>query len=217
MSSKSNDKKHQLLYQQLKLIPGMRASEIKALIDAGLTTPLDIIKPPFAILVNNEPKLHVTHLPVPEIKWEVAHAMAKKLPKGMRILGSYRRQRPILHDIDILTCMSINEAEKILSSIFTILGKYTEGDLRSAYIMQVDGINVRVDLFHAEYDELPTALLHFTGSPQFNIRTRKIAKDRGYKLNQYGLFKGNKKIEVKDERDILKKLDISYKEPKDRE
>jgi DNA polymerase (family 10) len=81
--------------------------------------------------------------------------------------------------------------------------------------------NIKIDIFYTTKDALPYALLHYTGSKNFNIRVRSHAKSLGYKLNQYGLFDvktGNQIIISKaSEKTILKKLGITYKEPHERD
>lgn len=47
-----------------------------------------------------------------------------------------------------------------------------------------------IDIFIAVKHELPFALLHYTSPAQYNIRLRAYAKKMGYRLNQYGLFRG---------------------------
>ena len=61
-------------------------------------------------------------------------------------------------------------------------------------------------------------MLHHTGSKTFNIKIRVHAKKMGLKLNQYGIFKSNKKIskKFKSERDILSYIGVKYLTPKER-
>ena len=61
------------------------------------------------------------------------------------------------------------------------------------------------------------ALQYFTGNKAHNIRIRKIAQEKGLKLNEYGLFKGRKMIAGKTEEEIYKVLDIPCLPPKERE
>ena len=68
-------------------------------------------------------------------------------------------------------------------------------------------------------DSWGSALQYFTGSKDHNIRIRKIAMKKGYKLSEYGLFnrKTDRKIAGKSERDIYTKLGLNYPKPEDRE
>ena len=61
------------------------------------------------------------------------------------------------------------------------------------------------------------ALCYFTGSKSHNIELRKIAIRRGLKLNEYGLFKGARRVAGKTEEEIYKALGLSYIEPELRE
>ena len=57
------------------------------------------------------------------------------------------------------------------------------------------------------------ALQYFTGSKDHNILIRKIAKKKGLKLNEYGVFKGKKKIAGKNEKEVYQAIGLSYIEP----
>ena len=55
-------------------------------------------------------------------------------------------------------------------------------------------------------------LLYATGSKQFNKQMRGIAKNKGYKLNQHGIYK-DKLIETNTEADIFEILNMPFIEP----
>jgi DNA polymerase (family 10) len=65
--------------------------------------------------------------------------------------------------------------------------------------------------------EFGSALQYFTGSKEHNIALRKIAIEKGMKLNEYGLFKGKKLIASETEEEIYKALGLPYFEPELRE
>ena len=56
----------------------------------------------------------------------------------------------------------------------------------------------------------------FTGSMEFNRNMRTIAKDLGYKLSEYGIYKNNNKVDINvtSEKDIFDFFKIKYVEPK---
>jgi len=60
-------------------------------------------------------------------------------------------------------------------------------------------------------------LQYFTGSKEHNIAIRRLAIERGLKLNEYGVFRGKKMIAGKSEKDIYKILNIPFMEPELRE
>jgi len=71
-----------------------------------------------------------------------------------------------------------------------------------------------LDIRFIPYKSYYTSLLFMTGSKQFNIKMRKIAKKMNYKLNEYGLYLNSKKIKIKCEKDIFKKLNMKFIQPK---
>jgi DNA polymerase (family 10) len=61
------------------------------------------------------------------------------------------------------------------------------------------------------------ALIYFTGAKAHNIAIRKIANKKKYKINEYGVFKGEKRIAGKTEKDVYKKVGLPFIEPELRE
>jgi DNA polymerase/3'-5' exonuclease PolX len=55
--------------------------------------------------------------------------------------------------------------------------------------------------------------MHSTGSGEFNVSIRSIAKKKGYRLNQYGLWKGDQCVASREERDIFAVLGLQYIQP----
>jgi DNA polymerase/3'-5' exonuclease PolX len=56
---------------------------------------------------------------------------------------------------------------------------------------------VHVDVKIATKEEKPFYTLYFRSGEKFSRKIRKIAKDLGYKLNQYGLFKNGRRVPQK--------------------
>ena len=80
-------------------------------------------------------------------------------------------------------------------------------------------INLKMDLFIAPKLEYPFAQLYSTGSKEFNIRMRRLAKSKGYLLNQKGLYKSGKRLnssKFKSEKSIFDFLNMKYVSPKSR-
>ena len=63
---------------------------------------------------------------------------------------------------------------------------------------------------------MPFFLLYFGSGENFSRKIRKYAKDKGYKLNETGLYKNNKKINLKSEKEIFDYLKIPYVKPENR-
>lgn len=140
----------------------------------------------------------------------------KEIPEVKNAIGagSLRRKKPTIRDIDIV--IETTEPEKVVNSFIKmnfvkkVLGKGKE----KATIINKQGIQIDIRLFNK--DNFGSGLLYFTGSKQHNIWLRKIAIKKSYKLNEYGLFKGNKRIAGKTEKEIYDKLGLKYAEPEER-
>ncbi|NQS99730.1 MAG: PHP domain-containing protein, partial [Candidatus Omnitrophica bacterium] len=59
--------------------------------------------------------------------------------------------------------------------------------------------------------------LYFTGSKEHNIKLRKLAKKKGLKINEYGLFRKNKCLVGRTEAEIFNKLKLPFIAPELRE
>ena len=135
--------------------------------------------------------------------------------KKIEWAGSLRRMRENIGDIDILATGP--DKEKIVHS-FTHLPEVKEvlasGETKASII--VEG-GIQIDLRVVEEDSYGAALQYFTGSKAHNIHLRGIAKTRGIKINEYGVFKGERKIGGKEEKEVYKALGMDWIEPELRE
>ncbi|HEU4366385.1 MAG TPA: DNA polymerase/3'-5' exonuclease PolX [Candidatus Krumholzibacteria bacterium] len=144
-------------------------------------------------------------------------AVVQAAPGVTRALigGSLRRHKETIGDIDILATAS--DAEPVMdhftgmSTVATIVGK---GPTKSSVILNS---GIHVDLRVVKDDEFPAALHYFTGSKEHNTEIRARAKKKGYKLNEYGLFKGEKAVKLADESALFRKLGLDYIAPELRE
>jgi len=154
----------------------------------------------------------------------VAFPLAKRIVETLREktgskkiewAGSLRRMRENIGDIDILATGP--NREKIVYA-FTHLPEVKEllasGETKASVI--VEG-GVQIDIRVVEEDSYGAALQYFTGSKGHNIHLRGIAKAKGIKINEYGVFKGEKKIGGKEEQDVYKALGMDWIEPELRE
>lgn len=129
--------------------------------------------------------------------------------------GSLRRMKETIGDIDVLATGSnpkrIIEEFTSLSNVAQILAC---GDTKGTVIIK-EGI--QIDLRVVDKSSFGAALQYFTGSKSHNIKIRTIAKERGLKINEYGVFKEELKIAGENEEDIYKSLHISWIPPELRE
>jgi len=154
----------------------------------------------------------------------VAFPIAKRIVETLRAetgsakiewAGSLRRMRENIGDIDILA--TGGDKEKIVHA-FTHLPEVKEvlasGETKASII--VEG-GVQIDLRVVEEDSYGAALQYFTGSKGHNVHLRGIARVQGIKLNEYGVFKGEKRVGGKEEKDVYDALKIPWIDPALRE
>jgi DNA polymerase (family 10) len=152
---------------------------------------------------------------LPIIK-EIEKNLSKlKEVEQISIAGSARRQKETIGDADILIASS--SPKKIMDYFVKMPGAikiWGKGKTKSSIRLN-EGFDV--DLRVVEKKSFGSALQYFTGSKEHNILLRRIAMEKKYKLNEYGLFQGEKRIANKTEKDIYKKLGLDYIEPELRE
>lgn len=129
--------------------------------------------------------------------------------------GSLRRMKEDIGDIDILATGSNREE---IVSVFTHLPEVREvlasGETKASVI--VEG-GLQIDLRVVEEESYGAALQYFTGSKAHNIHLRSIGKAKGIKINEYGVFKGEKKIGGREEKDVYEALGMIWIAPELRE
>jgi DNA polymerase (family 10) len=131
------------------------------------------------------------------------------LSKRIDIAGSIRRKVDDPVDIDIV--MVPRDKQKVRERL-AHLGEITE---QGSTMVETKIKGVDVDTYFAEPESYGAQLMTRTGPWQGNLGNRTLAKNRGMKLSQYGLFdrKTNKRIAGKTEKEIYEALGKKYKEP----
>jgi DNA polymerase (family X) len=76
---------------------------------------------------------------------------------------------------------------------------------------------LQVDVRAVPEQNYGAALLYFTGSKAHNISLRSLANERDWKLNEYGLFSGKRRIAGATEEEVYKKLGLAFIPPELRE
>ena len=154
----------------------------------------------------------------------------------VEICGSYRREKITSNDIDVLiTKIGTSKEDKKINHLEVMVNKLksnlknnnnkpllvdsmTDKKIKTKYMgfsKLKDNAVRRIDIRFITYDSYYSALLYFTGSGDLNKKMRQIAKDKGYKLSEYGLFdKNGNMVHVTSERDIFKKLSMEYLPPR---
>lgn len=145
----------------------------------------------------------------------------EKIP-GIRkaeLAGSLRRGKETVGDIDIILTAERKNWKKIVNSLIRmpkVERVLAAGETKASLLYGETQTQVDIRLVHE--DEFGAALLYFTGSKEHNIRLRTLARQRGWKVNEYGVFdlKSGKRLAGKTESEIYALFGIDYITPEKR-
>jgi len=135
----------------------------------------------------------------------------------IEIAGSFRRFKETIGDVDILILSRRDVSEDILKHprIKEILAK---GETKISFLYELSNNKlIQIDIRLIDEKSWGSALMYFTGSKEHNIQMRDLAIEKGYKLNEYGLFKDEIYIAGRSEEEVFEKLSIQYIPPEIRE
>lgn len=141
-------------------------------------------------------------------------------PKVRRaeLAGSLRRKKETVKDIDIVASADEADHDEMMAffcSLPQVEAVTGQGTTKSSVVLS-SGINA--DLRLMPDNKFPYILHHFTGSAEHNTAMRSLAKKRGMKVSEHGLFKNeNELIPCKNEADIFAALGLAYVPPELRE
>jgi len=128
--------------------------------------------------------------------------------------GSLRRCAETIGDVDILVA---GKKGKQIVQAFTeaqfVQEPLAAGPTKGSAIIQTATCPVHVDVRVVPKESFGAAAQYFTGSKQHNVRLREIAVKAKLKLNEYGLFKGDKAVAGPAEEEIYQKLGLDYIDP----
>jgi len=133
------------------------------------------------------------------------------------IAGSLRRMKETIGDLDILASSDYpDEVMDYFVKYPDVQRVLMKGSTKTSVLLND---NLQVDLRAVKQKSYGAALQYFTGSKEHNVKMRSIAIKKGFKLNEYGLFKKDteKYIVGKSEKEVYKKLGLQYIEPELRE
>ncbi len=129
--------------------------------------------------------------------------------------GSVRRMKETIGDIDFLVISK--NPQKVMDFFCSLPGiiKILAKGLTKASIKMKEGYDMDIRILPEK--SYGAALQYFTGSKEHNIILRKIAINKGLKLSEYGLFKGQKMIAGENEQGIYEALGMNWIPPEIRE
>jgi DNA polymerase (family 10) len=151
---------------------------------------------------------------------QYARAIVEYLRAGggidaIEVAGSFRRRRETIGDLDIVVSCADPPA------VIARFGKFSEvrqvasqGDTRSTVRLSS---GLQVDLRVIAPACFGAALQYFTGSQAHNIELRKVAQAKKLKLNEYGVYRGTKRIAGRTEQEVYASLGLDWIPPELRE
>ncbi len=138
-----------------------------------------------------------------------------KFVKDASIAGSLRRMKETIGDIDILaTSKDAAKVMKFFTGMPEVERILAKGDTKSSVILKG---GLQVDLRVVKPESYGAALQYFTGSKEHNVVLRGIAVKKGLKVNEYGVFRGRRKIAGRTEAEVYRSLGMPCIEPELRE
>ena len=140
--------------------------------------------------------------------------------KNAELAGSLRRRKETVGDIDILVTCQPHDRSAIVRFFTsrTLASKVlAKGETRASIILKSE--KRQADLRIVNEKEWGSALVYFTGSKRHNIHLRSIARDRGMKISEYGVFsiKEDKWLAGRTEDKVYGKLKMDWIPPEMRE
>ncbi|MBO0860508.1 MAG: DNA polymerase/3'-5' exonuclease PolX [Chloracidobacterium sp.] len=152
-------------------------------------------------------------LPLAEKLLEEAHGM--KTVERADLAGSIRRGLETVGDIDLLiSSRNGEEALREFIKLPTIKHVTALGATRASVI--IEG-GLQVDVRAVPEESYGAALQYFTGSKRHSVHLRTIAQRHGLKINEYGVFRGDKRIGGEKEEDTYRALGMKTPPPELRE
>jgi len=124
------------------------------------------------------------------------------------VAGSVRRHKENVGDVDLVVIPG-KHFDPFMNAQFGTLknGKPAKNKL-------VDG--VQVDVLVTTEDGWGAAMMHFTGPASLNVRQRAVAKRKGLKLNEKGLWRDDELVAGKTEEEVYTALEQKYLLPEER-
>lgn len=208
-----------ILYQKLEirnlkdLEKAAKTHKIASLFGFGEKTEKNILEG-IAFLKRSKGRFLLGEI-LPQVKEILEKLKNLKETEQISSAGSVRRMKETIGDVDILiTTKNPKKVMDFFVSLPRIIKIWGKGSTKSSVRMK-EGFDM--DIRVVPRKSYGSALQYFTGSKEHNIATRKIAIDKGLKLNEYGIFRGKKMIAGRTEEEVYKMLGLQWVPPELRE
>ena len=184
-------KKLAKLYQELNIVDAeslqaaCEAQQVRALAGFGAKTEEKILKELESF------GSRVERLPLWELElvvFDINELLASLLEvQKFSVAGSFRRVTETSKDLDfIIATDEPNAVREAILSRLPVQETIAAGDTKVSVILDLEN-PVSVDFRLVKLHEFATALHHFTGSKDHNVRMRQLAKSQGKKISEYGV------------------------------
>jgi DNA polymerase (family 10) len=134
---------------------------------------------------------------------------------GATVAGSYRRMKETVGDLDFLVAADKPaQIVKRFAGYGEVKRVTAQGTTRASAIL---ASGLQCDLRVVPKESFGAALHYFTGSKAHNIAVRKLGIARGLKINEYGVWKGKKRVAGDTEESVYAAVGLPFIEPELRE
>jgi DNA polymerase (family X) len=152
--------------------------------------------------------------------YPIAHELLRTIRERatvdrVEVAGSFRRARETVGDLDILaTSKDPPTVFEAFSAHPLVAEVKMRGETKETVLLSG---GLQVDLRVVKPEEFGAALQYFTGSKDHNVHLRSLARDRGLKVNEYGVFRGEERIAGATEEEVYAALGLAWIPPELRE
>lgn len=131
------------------------------------------------------------------------------------VAGSCRRAKETCGDLDVLAVASDSEEVMDRLAANPLVEKVlARGETKQRVRLRS---RIELDLRVVPVESYGAAMQYFTGSKEHNIVIRRRAQERGLKINEYGVFRGDESIAGRTEEDVYAAVDLPWIPPELRE
>lgn len=210
-------KKAKLVYEALgittidELLEAVKKGKLKRLRGLGAKTEANIIRG-IQQYRQQTGRLLLSQA-IPAAEKIVAALKRHPAVKAISPAGSLRRWQETVGDIDILCATEQSEAvADAFCSLPDVAYVVAKGPTKSSIVLKS---GLQVDLRCLKPEEFGSALQYFTGSKSHNIHLREIAKKKGLKLSEYGIFQTetNARLGGSTEEEVYRLLGLKWIDP----
>lgn len=212
-------KRARLVYRKLgvktlaQLETAARAGRISELPGLGKTTELAILR---GIELD---RAHGGRTPLAEVEAYV-HPLIERLRRtpevdALEVAGSLRRRSETVGDVDVLVASAHPAAvARAFLEFEGVKRVLAQGETKCSVLLQA---GLQVDLRIVPRPSYGAALYYFTGSKAHNIEVRRLALRRHLKINEYGVFRGSRRIAGRTEAEVFRAVGLPWIPPELRE